>query len=133
MKKIAGAIIFILLAITMVTNAEEGAVSPFVGTWGGQWADDTGFTKQRFVGSFTLAGDGKGGVILESWITIGGKNLNLKNPPKIEQSSPNEILILWPNGNRTYMKLEGSTLRAEQKPVSGRPWTGTFFREKEKQ
>jgi hypothetical protein len=133
MKKFAGAIVLILLAIAMVTNAEEGAVSPFVGTWGGQWADATGFKKEKFLGSFTLVGDGKGGVILQSWINSEGKSINLKNPPKIEQSSPNELLILWPNGNKTKLKLDGAIIRAENNPVGSRSWAGTFFREKEKQ
>jgi hypothetical protein len=57
----------------------------------------------------------------------------IKNPPKIDQSSPNETFIFWPNGNKTSLKLEGSTIKAEHNPVGGSPWSGTFFREKEKQ
>ena len=132
MKKLVCGIIFFLLAVTAMVSAEEASQSPFIGSWGGQWSDMTGFTKQRFIGGFSFTGDGKGGVVLQSWTTIAGKSLDLKKPPVIEQRSQDELLIIWPNGNKTSMKLDGSEIRAENNPVGGRPWVGTFFREKEK-
>jgi hypothetical protein len=132
MKKLVCCIIFFLLAATAMVSAEEASQSPFIGAWSGQWVDMTGFTKLRHGGSFSFIGDGKGGVILQSWTTIAGKSIDLKKPPVIEQRAQDELQILWPNGNKTSMKMDGGTIRAENNPVGGRPWTGTFFKEKEK-
>jgi hypothetical protein len=128
MKKIAGIIVIFLVAAAIMANAEDAPVSPFVGTWGGQWVDLTGRNKQRIVGTIKLMGDGKGGVLVESWES-GGKKINLKTPPKVDQNSPNELLILWPNGNKTTLRLDGSVIRAENFPVGGVPWNGTFQKE----
>ena len=129
MKKLVWITITFLVGMAMVANAEEAAVSPFIGTWGGQWADRTGFNKKRIVGTIKLIGDGKGGVLVESWES-GGKMINLKVPPEIEQKFPDEVLILWPNGNKTTLKLDGSVIRAENIPASGIPWYATFQKEK---
>ena len=129
MKKLACIIFIFLVAIAIVANAEETLISPFIGTWGGQWADSTGRNKQRYVGTIKLIGDGKGGVIVESWES-GGRKINLKTPPRVVQNSPDELLILWPNGNKTTLKLEGSVIRAENNPVGGIPGYATFQKEK---
>ena len=68
--------------------------------------------------------------MVESWESGTGKKINLQTPPKVVQNSPDELLIYWPNGNKTTLKLEGSVIRAENNPVGGRPWVGTFFKEK---
>jgi hypothetical protein len=129
MKKLAYIIGIVLVALVMAANAEEASISPFIGTWGGQWADMTGKNKQRTVATIKLIGDGKGGVIVESWES-GGKKVNLKNPPKVVQNAPDELLILWLNGNKTTLKLDGSIIRAENQPVNGAPWNATFQKEK---
>ncbi len=129
MKKLACITFIFLVAIAIVADAEEASISPFIGTWGGVWADLTGYSKQKNVATIKLIGDGKGGVIVESWES-GGKKINLKTPPKVVQNSPDEILILWPNGNKTTLKHEGSVIRAENNPVGGRPWSATFQKEK---
>jgi hypothetical protein len=133
MRKLIFTIILFLGVISIVAYAEEASQSPFIGSWEGQWSDMTGFTKLRFPGSFSFVGDGKGGVILQSWVNSSGKSLEIKKQPMIEQRSQDELLIVWPNGNKTSFKLDGSVIRAENNPVSGRPWVGTFFREKGKQ
>jgi hypothetical protein len=130
MKKLTCVTFIILVAIATVANAEEAPISPFIGTWGGRWADPTGQKKETFVGTIKLNGDGKGGIIVESWESAGGKKINLETPPKVVQNSPDEILILWPNGNKTTLKLNGSVIRAENNPVNSRPWSGVFNREK---
>jgi hypothetical protein len=129
MKKLACIIGIIFIAIAVAAKAEEASISPFIGTWGGQWADMTGKNKQRHVGIIKLIGDGQGGVIIESWES-GGRKLNLKNPPKVVQNAPDELIVLWPNGNKTTLTLDGSLIRAENRPVSGSPWDATFQREK---
>jgi hypothetical protein len=128
MKKLAGATFIFLVTIAIMANADEPPISPFMGTWGGVWADSTGRNKQTHVGTIKLIGDGKGGVIVESWES-GGKMINLKTPPKIVQNSPDKLLILWPNGNKTTLKLDGSIIRAENIPASGVPWKATFQKE----
>jgi hypothetical protein len=130
MKRTAALAFIFLFVVTLAAYAEEAPVSPFIGTWGGKWTDPSGQNKVTFVGTIKLNGDGQGGVIVESWETGRGKKLNLQNPPKVIQNSPNELLILWPNGNKTTLKLEGSNILAENNPVGGRPWFGTFFKEK---
>ncbi len=129
MKKLACMTFIFIVAIVMVANAEETSISPFVGTWGGVWADSTGYSKQKIIGTIKLIGDGKGGVIVESWES-GGKKINLKTPPKVVQNSPDELLLLWPNGNKSTLKLDGPVIRAENNPVGGRPWVATFQKEK---
>ena len=130
MKRSAWIILIFLFATGIAANAEEVPTSPFIGTWGGKWADLTGQKKETFIGTIKLNGDGKGGIIVESWESGTGKKINLQTPPKVVQNSPDELLILWPNGNKTTLKLEGSVIRAENNPVGGRPWVGTFFKEK---
>jgi hypothetical protein len=130
MKKLACTIGIVLVAFAAVTaKAEEASISPFIGTWGGAWTDMTGKNRNRIVGTIKLIGDGKGGVIVESWES-GGNKLNLKNPPKVVQNAPDDLLILWPNGNKTTLKLDGSVIRAENQPVNGPPWSATFQKEK---
>ncbi len=129
MKKLACIIGIVLVAFAVAAKAQEASISPFIGTWGGQWTDKTGRNKQGHVGIIKLIGDGKGGVIVESWES-GGRMLNLKNPPKVVQNAPDDLLILWPNGNKTTLKLEGSLIRAENQSVSGVPWNATFQKEK---
>jgi hypothetical protein len=129
MKKLGWITLIFLVGMAMVANAEEAAISPFIGTWGGQWADRTGYSKKRIAGTIKLIGDGKGGVLVESYES-GGKTINLKVPPKVEQNSPDKLLILWPNGNRTTLKLDGSVISAENIPASGVPWYATFQKEK---
>jgi hypothetical protein len=131
MKRIAALAFIFLFVLTLAAYAEEAPISPFIGTWSGRWSDPTGQKKETYVGTLKLKGNGQGGVMVESWETGTGKKLNLKNPPKIVQDPPNEILILWPNGDKTTLKLEGSIIKAENNPVGGRPWFGTFFKEKE--
>jgi hypothetical protein len=129
MKKLVCITIIFLVAIAIVANADETPISPLIGKWGGVWVDSTGRNKQTLVGTIKLIGDGKGGVIVESWES-GGKMINLKTPPKIVQNSPDELLILWPNGNKTTLKLDGSIIRAENIPGNGVPWKATFQKEK---
>ena len=128
MKKLACIIGIVLVAIAVTANAEESSISPFIGTWGGQWKDTTGRNKQTTAGTIKLIGDGKEGVIVESWES-GGKKFNLKNPPKVVQNAPDELFVLWPNGNKTTLKLEGSVIRAETL-ANGNPWNATFQKEK---
>jgi hypothetical protein len=129
MKKLACIIGIVLVAFAVAAKAEEASISPFIGTWGGAWTDMTARNRNRIVTIIKLIGDGKGGVIVDSW-EAGGKQLNLKNPPKVVQNAPDDLLILWPNGNKTTLKLEGSVIRAENQPVNGPPWSGTFQKEK---
>jgi hypothetical protein len=129
MKKLACITFIFVVAIAIVANAEEAYISPFIGTWGGQWEDKIGRNKQITAATIKLIGDGKGGVIVESWES-GGKMINLKTPPKVAQNSPDELLILWPNGSKTTLRLDGSVIRAQHNPVSGSLWFATFQKEK---
>ena len=92
------------------------------------WKDTTGRNKQTTAGTIKLIGDGKEGVIVESWES-GERSLILKNPPKVVQNAPDELFVLWPNGNKTTLKLDGSVIQAETL-VNGIPWNATFQKEK---
>jgi hypothetical protein len=41
----------------------------------------------------------------------------------------NRHFVLWPNGNKTILKLEGSVIRAETL-ANGISWNATFQKEK---